>query len=95
MEGSHESFDQIPRPGAGCNTALRALLRGRRAAACDERLCADDKDRLASGMQWLEGGRTSFSVAEVYAAHRKAGLVIDAGAQHSRAASGEPVAVLA
>jgi ATPase family protein associated with various cellular activities (AAA) len=59
------------------------------------RLCADDKERLASGMQWLESGRTSFSVAEVYAAHRKAGVVIDAGAQHSRAASGAPVAALA
>jgi hypothetical protein len=59
------------------------------------RLCADDKERLASGMQWLESGRTSFSVAEVYAAHRKAGLVIDTGAEHSRAASGAPIAALA
>lgn len=52
------------------------------------KLCADDHDRLAAAGQLLNAGsRPSFSVADVYAAHRKTNL--DATAD--RAHLGEPL----
>src|SRR5437762_12334611 len=95
LPGVRDLDDALVRPGRCFAHVHMRYLQRDEAHRLLARLCADDKERLASGMQWLEGGRTSFSVAEVYAAHRKAGVVIDAGAEHSRAASGAPVAVLA
>lgn len=91
----HDLDEALVRPGRCFAHVHMRYLQRDEAHRLLMRLCAGDGDRLSAAARCLDAGRSSYSVAEVYAAYRKGGSRTVHHAEHSPATSSARLAARA